>query len=104
MNFSKDDASIIGLVLTWIVGIFGGGYTWGRMTSRVTSVEQQNTDLKEILFTPDGEFRYVSVIVCGDNQEGCRKLLGERHEMYKDLLEKQDKKLDLIIDHMIKKK
>lgn len=40
MQIDEKDMTIIGFILTWIAGVFGGGVAYGRLSSKVAKIDQ----------------------------------------------------------------
>lgn len=40
MEIDGKDMTIIGFVITWLCGVFGGGVAYGRLTSKINKIDQ----------------------------------------------------------------
>lgn len=40
MEIDGKDMTIIGFIITWLVGVFGGGVAYGRLTSKINKIDQ----------------------------------------------------------------
>lgn len=103
--FDKDNLTIGGMILTWLVGIFGIGKLWGMISSDLKQtkkdVQEVKTDIitiKREFITSDGDQRLMSFAAHDKIQAVCQKRMDERYVNMQKRLDKHEDKLDRILE------
>lgn len=98
MPVTKEDATWIALVVSWVVWLFGLGRVYGTLESRVSKNEKDISAIAQKFRTQDGEPRLMSFKAHDKIQSACQKRMDERQAVIDRTMAIHDEKLDKILE------
>jgi hypothetical protein len=89
--------SVLGIVATWIAGIFAFGRMYGVLVSKLNQHEMRLSKAEAMFFTKDGDPRLLTYAAHEQIAEACQKNMLNLIHASKERIDRHDEKLDSIL-------
>ena len=90
--------SVIGIIATWVVGVFAFGRMYGALVSKLNEHEQRLSKAEAMFFNKDGDPRLLTYAAHEQIAAACQKNMLNLIHASKERIDRHDEKLDSILN------